>query len=64
MKDHWYTNILSTELLILSIWFRVDRLSLGFFKKLNFIIFNSFQKSINHNIQLLIDDQKIDQVIN
>ena len=44
----------------MSIWFRVNRFSLVFVKKkTKCIVFDPFQK---RNIQLLIDDPKIDQV--
>ena len=55
------TNILNAELNKLSIWFRANRLSLNL-KKTKFIAFKPSQKRANQTIQLLINNQKIDQV--
>ena len=55
------TNILDAELNKLSIWFRANRLSLNL-KKTKFIAFKPSQKRANQTIQLLINNQKIDQV--
>ena len=61
-KDKDYlTNILNAELNKLSIWFRANRLSLNL-KKTKFIVFKPSQKRTNQTIQLLINNQKIDQV--
>ena len=45
----------------MSIWFRVNRLSLNL-KETKFIVFKPCQKCTNQSIRLLIDGQKIDQV--
>ena len=61
-KDKDYlTDILNAELNKLSIWFRVNRLSLNL-KKTKLIVFKPCQKRTNQNIQLFIDGQNIDQV--
>ena len=54
-------NILNTELNKLSIWFRANKLSLNL-KKTKFMVFKPSQKRKSHDIQLLINDYKLDQV--
>ena len=53
-------NQLNTELNKLSIWFKVNKLSLNL-KKTKFMVFKPRQKRTSHNIQLLINGQQIDQ---
>ena len=54
-------NILNTELNKLSIWFRANKLSLNL-KKTKFMVFKPSQKRKSHDIQLFINDYKLDQV--
>ena len=54
-------NILNTELNKLSIWFKANKLSLNL-KKTKFMVFKPGQKRKSHDIQLLINDYKLDQV--
>ena len=54
-------NILNTELYKLSNWFRVNKLSLNL-KKTKFMVFKPSQKRVSYDIQLLINDYKLDQV--
>ena len=54
-------KILNTELNKLSIWFRANKLSLNL-KKTKFMVFKPSQKRKSHDIQLLINDYKLDQV--
>ena len=54
-------NILNIELNKLSIWFRANKLSLNL-KKTKFMVFKPSQKRKSHDIQLLINDYKLDQV--
>ena len=54
-------NILNTELNKLSIWLRANKLSLNL-EKTKFIVFKPSQKRTSHDIQLLINNYKLDQV--
>ena len=54
-------NILSTELNKLSIWLRANKLLLNL-EKTKFMLFKPSQKRTSHEIQLLINDYKLDQV--
>ena len=61
-KDHDYlVNQLNIELNKLSVWFRVNKLSLNL-KKTKFIVFKPNQKRRSYNFQILINKQQIDQV--
>ena len=56
-------NLLNTALTKLSLWFRGSKLSLNVKKKTtNFVVFKPSQKCTSYNIQILINDQRIDQV--
>ena len=54
-------NILNTELNKLSIWLRANKLSLNL-EKIKFMVFKPSQKRTSHDIQLLINNYKLDQV--
>ena len=61
-KDPDYlVNQLNIELNKLSVWFRVNKLSLNL-KKTKLIVFNPNQKRRSYNFQILINKQHIDQV--
>ena len=61
-KDPDYlVNQLNIELNKLSVWFRVNKLSLNL-KKTKFIVFKPNQKRRSYNFQILINKQQIDQV--
>ena len=61
-KDPEYlVNQLNIELNKLSVWFRVNKLSLNL-KKTKFIVFKPNQKRRGYNFQILINEQQINQV--
>ena len=54
-------NQLNIEINKLSVWFRVNKLSLNL-KKTKFIVFKPNQRRRSYNFQILINEQQIDQV--